>query len=358
MVNVQKNDNNQIKLGKFQLLSGGNLTMLLLKLRTLIALILLVITFSILDPNFLTMQNITILTTQVVLWAVLGMGMTFVIVTSGIDLSVGSVVGLTGMVAGTLLQYGLSLPMFGVKIFFGVFAISIITLLVGAVVGAINGTLVTRFNVPPFIATLGMLYVAQGVAMLTSNGNTYSNLYGTAQYGNTGFPNIGSGTFLAIPYPIWIMVILGVLATYIFRKTPLGWHTYAVGGNEKAALLSGVRVNRVKMFAYIFSGICAAIVGLIITSQLVAANPSTGSGWELNAIAATVLGGTSLMGGKGTIPGTVIGAFVIGVLNDGMVMKGVSEFWQLVITGSVIVLAIIIEQVQSNLQRRLELQGR
>lgn len=352
---LNKEKENYIGEIKAKKVSGIHLGMVLLKMRTMIALILLIIVFSMLDQNFLTTQNLIILTTQVVLWAVLGIGMTYVIVTGGIDLSVGSVVGLSGMVSGILIYKGLILPMFGVKIYFDVFTIILITLGVGCVVGAVNGILITRFKVAPFIATLGMLYVAQGFALLSSNGNTYSNLYGIAQYGNTGFPNLGSGTFLGLPIPIWIMIVLGVISAYVFRKTPLGLHTYAVGGNEKAAQLSGIRVNRVKMFAYIFSGFCAAMVGLIITSQLVASDPSTGNGWELNAIAAAVLGGTSLMGGKGSIGGTIVGAFVIGVLSDGMIMMGISEFWQMIITGSVIVLAIIIEQLQGNLQRKLEL---
>lgn len=336
--------------------SGTRLAVLALKMRTLIALIILVVVFSILAKNFLTGNNLIILTTQVVLYAVLAVGMTYVIVTGGIDLSVGAIVGLSGMTAAILIQNGLTLRMFGVRIYFSVWTVVLIALLVGALVGAINGILVTRFKVAPFIATLGMMYVAQGAAMLSTNGNTLSNLGGSRAYGNTGFLTIGSGTLLKLPIPIWIMIVLAIIAAYVFQKTPLGWRVYAVGGNEKAAQLSGIRVNAVKMFVYIFSGICAAIVGLIITSQLASANPSTGSGWELDAIAAAVLGGTSLMGGKGNIGGTVIGAFVLGVLSDGMIMVGVSEFWQQVITGAVIIFAVIIEQVQSNLQNKLALQ--
>lgn len=332
--------------------------MILLKFRTFIALILLIVFFSFSAPNFLTSHSLILIASHVVLYAILGIGMTYVIVAGGIDLSVGSIVGLSGMIAGGLIYEGLALPMFGVKIFFNVFVVILITLMMGALVGAVNGLLVTRFHVAPFIATLGTLYVARGAAMLRSNGETFPNLVGDPGLGNTGFPVLGAGNLLGVPLPVWIMAIIGLIAAYIFKKTPLGWHIFAVGGNEKAAELSGIRVKRVKLFVYMFSGFCAAMVGLIVSSQLVAAHPATGETWELNAIAAAVLGGTSLAGGRGTIGGTIVGAFVIGVLSDGMVMIGVSEFWQMVIKGTVIVLAVIVDQIQRNLQNKLVLQSR
>lgn len=154
------------------------------------------------------------------------------------------------------------------------------------------------------------------------------------------------------------MIVIGFIAAYLFKKTPFGWHNFAVGGNERAAELSGIRVKRVKKLVYMFSGFCAAMVGVIVSSQLVASHPATGETWELNVIAAAVLGGTSLAGGRGTIGGTILGAFVIGVLSDGMVMMGVSEFWQMVIKGLVIVLAVIVDQFQGKLQNKLALESR
>jgi erythritol transport system permease protein len=227
-----------------------------------------------------------------------------------------------------------------------------ITLVVGMLIGLANGLIITRFNVAPFIVTLGMLYVARGFALLRNNGATFPNLVGDPALANTGFPLLGTSTFIGLPYSIWIMVGIGLLAVFLTLKTPFGRQVYAIGGNERAALLSGVRVKNVKTITYIISGFCSALVGLIITSQLVSSHPATGTSFELNAIAAVVLGGTSLVGGRGTIGGTIIGAFVIGVLNNGMIIEGVSSFWQTVITGVVIIVAVIIDQVQQKLQER------
>ena len=202
----------------------------------------------------------------------------------------------------------------------------------------------------PFIATLGMLYVARGFALLISGGSTFSNLAGIPSLHNTGFLVLGRGTFLGLPLPIWIMAFLAAAGALVARRTPFGRHVYAVGGNEESARLSGIRVKRVKLLTYVISGFCAALVGLIIASQLGASHPATGEMYELNAIAVVVLGGTSLMGGRGTITGTIIGAFIIGVLENGMVLVGVSEFWQIVIKGGVIILAVVVDQLQQRMQ--------
>lgn len=332
--------------------SNPSARVLLLRLRTYIALILLVIVFAALSPAFLTTGNLVILTKQVALNAILGIGMTFVILTGGIDLSVGSIVGFCGIIGGLLINQGLVLPLFGVAVFFNIWIVVLIALLAGVLVGAINGLLVTKLGVAPFIATLGTLYVARGAALLISNGATFPNLVGNPELGNTGFPLLGSGTFLSLPYPIWLMLGFAGVAAFITTKTPFGRRVYAVGGNEHAAVLSGIQVDRIKLFTYMISGFCAAMVGLIISSQLVAAHPATGETFELNAIAVVVLGGTSLMGGRGTIGGTIIGAFVIGVLTNGMVLVGISEFWQTVIKGLVIVLAVVVDQLQYRIQQR------
>lgn len=334
---------------------GPPLILLILKLRTFIALIAVFVFFSIAAPNFLSAENMVIMSKHVALNAFLAIGMTFVIITGGIDLSVGSIVGLCGMVAGGLILHGLDLGI-GYTLYFNIFEIILITLMVGVLVGALNGVLITQLNVAPFIATLGTLYVARGLALLSSDGATFPNLAGDPEYGSTGFATLGAGGFLGVPFTIWILIAVTAGAAYLAARTPLGRHIYAVGGNERGAALSGVKVNRVKMFVYMFSGFCAAIVGLIISSQLVAAHPATGETFELNAIAAAVLGGTSMSGGRGRILGTIVGAFVIGILSDGLVMMGVSAFWQIVIKGVVIIAAVVVDQAQQKLQSRVALQ--
>jgi len=332
--------------------SGVVLGRLLLRLRAFIALGLIFAFFAIINDSFLSTSNLVILTKQVAINAILGIGMTFVILTGGIDLSVGSIVGLAGMIAGALINEGLILELFGVTVYFNVMIVIMLTLVVGMLVGLVNGIVITRFNVAPFIATLGMLYVARGLALLSASGATYPNLVGDPALGNTGFPQLGAGTLLGLPYSIWIMFGLTAIAIFVATKTPFGRQVYAIGGNERAARLSGVRVKRVTMLTYVICGLCSAMVGLIIASQLVAAHPATGDTFELNAIGAVVLGGTSLAGGRGTVFGTLIGAFVIGVLRNGMVLEGLSSFIQTIITGAVIILAVVVDQLQVRLQQR------
>ena len=334
---------------------NNQLGMMLLKGRTVIVLAVLVVFFSFAAQNFLSINTFMLIAKHVALYGILAIGMTCVIITGGIDLSVGAVVGLAGMIAGGLIQKGLVLG--GYTLYFNVPLVFLITVLCGAAIGAANGLVITRLKVAPFIATLGMMYVVRGFANLRSGGATYSNLVGHPALGNTGFPTLGRSIF-GVPTGAIILVVIAVLASIVLRKTPFGWHVLSVGGNERAATLSGVKSNRVKIMVYMFSGVCAAIVGMINTAQLVAAHPASGESWEMNAIAAAVLGGTSMAGGIGTIGGTIVGAFVIGVINDGMVMCGVSEFWQMVIKGLVIVLAVVIDQFQRSLQAKMALQAR
>ncbi|WVT75758.1 ABC transporter permease (plasmid) [Sinorhizobium chiapasense] len=334
--------------------SSGSALLTLMKLRTFIALFAVIIFFSIAAPNFLSTANMILMTKHATQNAFLAIGMTFVIITGGIDLSVGSIVGLCGMIAGGLIMYGVALPL-GYTVYFNVVEVAIIVAVVGILIGAINGLLITRLNVAPFIATLGTLYVARGMALLYSDGQTLPNLTGRADLGNQGFSYLGSGTILGLPVSVWILIAVAGGAAYFARFVPLGRHIFAVGGNERASRMSGIRVNRVKMFVYMFSGFCAAIVGLVISSELMASHPATGTNLELNAIAAAVLGGTSMSGGRGTIGGTIIGAFVIGILSDGLVMMGVSSFWQMVIKGLVIIVAVVVDQAQRRLQQRVTL---
>jgi erythritol transport system permease protein len=318
----------------------------LLRLRAYIALVALVVTFSLLTPDFLTTGNLTILVKHVAINAILAIGMTFVILSGGIDLSVGSVAGLSGMIAGALISQGIVVESAGHIVYVSASLAVAIALLGGMAAGAVNGLMVAGLGVPPFIATLGALYVARGTALLISGGATFPNLSGSPTLGNTGFTWLGANSVWGLPAPIWIMTLVAAAAVVVAGHTRFGRYVYAVGSNERAALLAGVRVRRVKFAVYVISGFCAALVGLIIAAQLAAAHPATGTTFELNAIAAVVLGGTSLMGGRGTIGGTLVGAFVIGVLADGLVLMGVSEFWQMVIKGTVIVVAVIADRGQ------------
>jgi erythritol transport system permease protein len=323
-------------------------------MRSFIFLIVLLGFFSLNAPNFLNPDSLLIMVKHAARYAIIAIGMTYVILAGGIDLSVGSIVGIVGMIVGWMLERGVTIG--DSKVFFSVWFVLLVGMAVGAFVGAVNGLLVTRFKVAPFIATLGVQYIARGFAALRSSGETYADLAGHPELGNLGFGILGGGRFLGIYLSILIMVAVAALATYVARKTPFGRHVYAVGGNERAAELSGVRVNRIKMSVYIIAGLCSALAGMIITSELMTAHPNRGDGFDLSAIAAVVLGGTSLDGGRGTIWGTIIGAFVIGVLNDGMAMMDVSWFWQQVIRGAVIVVAVIFDQFQQGLERRTALQ--
>ena len=280
-----------------------------------------------------------------------------IILTGGIDLSVGAVAGICGMVAGALLTNGLPLWN-GDILFFNVPEVILCVAIFGVLVGLVNGAVITRFGVAPFICTLGMMYVARGSALLFNDGSTYPNLNGMEALGNTGFATLGSGTLLGVYLPIWLMIGFLVLGYWLTTKTPLGRYIYAIGGNESAARLAGVPIVKAKIFVYAFSGLCAAFVGLIVASQLQTAHPMTGNMFEMDAIGATVLGGTALAGGRGRVTGSIIGAFVIVFLADGMVMMGVSDFWQMVIKGVVIVTAVVVDQFQQKLQSKVILMRR
>ncbi|MBQ9274536.1 MAG: ABC transporter permease [Succinivibrio sp.] len=330
--------------------------MLLLKARTFIALLAVVLFFGFMVSNFITVSNLLIMTQHVAITGLIAIGMTLVILTAGIDLSVGSVVGLGGMIAGLLLTQGVT---FGDHmLFFSVIEVIIIVMIFGGLVGLVNGVIITKCGVAPFICTLGMLYIGRGAALLVNNGSTFPNLVGLEELGNTGFAELGSGTVLGIYIPIWIMVVMTLIAIYITNKTPLGRYIYAIGSNENGARLAGVPIIKTKLFVYIFSGVCSAIVGLILASQLLTSHPMTGNMFEMDAIGAAALGGTSLAGGRGKVLGSIIGAFVIVFLADGMVMMGVSNFWQMVIKGMVIIAAVIIDQFQERLQRKVVLMSR
>lgn len=317
--------------------------------RALIALIVIIIIFSLLSDNYLTLSNLLVMTRHVALNAILAIGMLMVILNGGIDLSVGSTVGLSGVIAGVLLQ-GLGIPALDIILYPAVWVVIACSLIIGTLVGFINGILITKFRVAPFVATLGMLYVARGAALLITDGRTFPKLQGSPELGNTGFNLIGNAAPLGVPMAVWVMLVIAAVAAFVLGKTAFGRWLYASGGNERAAELSGVPVKKVRVRVYMIAGFCAAIAGLIISSELTSAAPQTGDSYELNAIAAVVMGGAALSGGRGNIRGTLIGAFVIGFLADGLVIVGVSSYWQMVIKGAVIVMAVALDQLQQRLK--------
>ncbi|WP_274424754.1 ABC transporter permease [Chelativorans sp. YIM 93263] len=328
-----------------------DLVKLLLEGRAFFALIAIIIAFSLLSPVYFSLNNFLIMSSHVAIFGLLALGMMLVILTGGIDLSVGSTLALSGVVAGFLMQ-GVSLEMFGVVLYPPVWVVVILTCGVGAFVGLINGVLVAFFKVPAFVATLGLLYVARGVALLMTNGLTYNNLDGSPELGNTGFEWLGFNRLLGVPIGVIVLALVAIACSLMLNRSALGRWIYSTGGNERAAELSGVQVKRVKVTVYILSGICSAIAGLVLSSQLTSAGPTAGETYELTAIAAVVIGGAALTGGRGTVRGTLLGAFVIGFLSDGLVIIGVSSYWQTVFTGAVIVLAVLLNSIQYRGGRR------
>lgn len=298
------------------------------KLGPLLGLILLVVIITIMSPNFLTVNNLMNVLRQVSINALIAFGMTFVILTGGIDLSVGSILALTGAVTAGLLAGGMD-PILAM----------LIGLVLGAILGAINGIIISKGNVAPFIATLATMTIYRGLTLVYTEGRPISGLGDSLS-----FQMIGKGYFLGIPVPVVIMVVAFAVLYFILKKTTFGRRVYAVGGNEEASRLSGIKVGRIKIYVYALTGALAALASLILTSRLNSAQPTAGNMFELDAIAAVVLGGTSLTGGRGWIVGTLIGALIIGVLNNGLNLIGVSSFFQQVVKGAVILLAVLIDR--------------
>ncbi|MFO1074705.1 MAG: ABC transporter permease [Geminicoccaceae bacterium] len=328
-------------------LTGGriDLAKVLLEGRAFFALIVIVLVFSILSPNYFSVGNFLTMANHVAIYGLLSIGMLLVILNGGIDLSVGSALALAGVVAGALMQ-GVALSAMGVVLYPPVWVVVVLTCALGAGIGLVNGVLIAYLRVPAFVATLGTLYVARGVALLMTNGLTYNNLGGRADLGNTGFDWLGFNRLLGVPIGVLVLAVAAILCHLMLTRTAFGRWLYASGGNERAAELSGVPVKGVKIAVYMLSGVCAALAGLVLSSQLTSAGPTAGTTYELTAIAAVVIGGAALTGGRGTVGGTMLGAFVIGFLSDGLVIVGVSAYWQTVFTGAVIVLAVLLNSIQ------------
>ena len=292
---------------------------------TLIGLIGLCLVLWILTPYFLTVSNLLNVAQQISIIAIIAVGMTFVIITAGIDLSVGSVLAFSGMVTGSVLQAGFALP---VAIFVGLF--------VGGLSGIVNGVLITYGRLPPFISTLGMMSVARGAARLITKGRPISGF-------SESFRDLATAEVFNIPLPVLIMAGVYLVAYFALARTKLGRYTYAMGGNEEAAILSGVNVKAYKIAVYGLCGMLSGLAAIILTARLNSAGPNAGIMYELDAIAATVIGGTSLMGGEGTITGTLIGALIMGVLRNGLNLLGISSYIQDIVIGAVIILAVLMD---------------
>jgi ribose transport system permease protein len=306
------------------------------ELNILLALIALCTFLSFATPYFLTTANALGVARAFSLTAIAAIGQTMVIITGGIDLSVGSVLALSGLSTGLLLADGWPLVP------------SILAGLgVGVIFGMCNGLLITRIGLPPFIATLGMLSIGRGLVYVLTKGYPV-----TVPRGEDLLLQLGQGYVGIVPIPVIIMLGITVIATAFLNKTTLGRYIYAVGGNEEAARLAGINVGRVKLFVYTMSGFLAAVSGIILLSRLVSAQPSAGLGFELPVIAAAIIGGTSLLGGEGTVLGAVLGAAIIGVLENGMVLLGVNTYAQQAVTGAVVLLAVALDIWQKRRRER------
>jgi ribose transport system permease protein len=280
---------------------------------------------SCLTPHFFTVANLLNVAQQTVINAIIAVGMTFVIISGGIDLSVGSILAFAGVVMAHALRLGWPLPL---AILAGV--------AVGAGCGLVNGLLIAYGRLPPFIATLGMMSVARGGALLATDGRPVSGF-------GEGFRWLATGQVAAVPVPVLVMLLVYAAAHFALQRTKFGRYTYAIGGNEEASLLSGVPVRLYKIGIYVVGGALAALSAVILTARLNSAQPIAGLNYELDAIAAAVIGGTSLMGGQGSVVGTLVGALIMGVLRNGLNLLGVSSFIQQVVIGGVIIAAVLLD---------------
>ncbi|WP_448668153.1 ABC transporter permease [Aerococcus viridans] len=315
------NTNENVK-GKFEYKE------LLSKLGPLLALIVLIIFVSILSPSFLSLTNLMNLMRQVSTNALIAFGMTFVIITGGIDLSVGSTLALSSAIMAGMIVNGFD-PLIAMTV----------SLIAGFVLGAVNGLLITKGKLVPFIATLATMTIYRGATLVLTDGKPITGLDETFI-----FQFMGKGYFFGIPFPIVITLVVFALLFVLLHKMSFGRKTFAIGGNEKASFIAGVKSNKIKIFVYSISGVLASLAGIILTSRLNSAQPTAGESYEMDAIASVVLGGTSMSGGKGRIFGTLIGALIIGTLNNGLNLLGVSTFYQQIVKGIVIIIAVLIDR--------------
>lgn len=314
MSSTQKNTSFQ--LGKF-----------LIEQRSIIALLVLIAIVSGINPDFFSVDNILNILRQTSVNAVIAVGMTFVILIAGIDLSVGSILALTGAIAASMV--GAELP---------IILVIVATLLLGTFLGGVSGIIVAKGKVQAFIATLVTMTLLRGVTMVYTDGRPISTGFSDVA---DSFAYLGTGYLFGIPVPIWLMVIVFAVAWYILKHTQIGRYIYALGGNEAATQLSGINVTKIKIFVFAVSGFLSALAGLIVTARLSSAQPTAGVSYELDAIAAVVVGGTSLMGGKGRVMGTLIGALIIGFLNNALNLLDISSYYQMIAKALVILVAVL-----------------
>jgi ribose/xylose/arabinose/galactoside ABC-type transport system permease subunit len=288
--------------------------------------IIICLILSLISPQFLTVSNWTIIITQASINALLAFGVTFVIITGGIDLSLGSMVAVTGVTAAMLAHpdiFPVALPIFA-------------GLLAGFLMGLFNGFIITKSKIAPFIVTLGTMTIGRGLALILSKGRPVSNL-------SDSFNFIGGGDILGMPFPIIVLILVFIICSLILKKTLLGRYIYAIGGNEQASRASGVNVNQVKIAVYSISGLLAGLAGILLTSRITTGQPNAGAGFELDAIAAAVIGGTSTSGGTGTMTGTLVGVLLIGVINNGLDLLNVTSYYQQVVMGIIIIGAVVLD---------------
>ncbi|MHC1770148.1 MAG: ABC transporter permease [Flexilinea sp.] len=288
----------------------------------------MILLLSVGTDSFFTVKNVLNVLRQISMNAILALGMTFVIISDGIDLSVASTVALAGVLAGSFAhpgEYPIIVPI-------------LVAAGLGLSVGLCNGLTIAYSGIPPFIVTLGFQQIVRGVAFIFTNGTSVINFSKPYKY-------IGQGVLADIPFPIYLLVLVAIIAYLVLQKTKYGRHIYATGGNIRAAAVSGINVKKIKTSVYVISGLCAGIVGLILTSRTNSSNPNVASGDELDAIAAAVIGGTSMSGGKGTILGTLVGALLIGILNNGLDLINVSSYIQQVVKGAIIIAAVLIDRM-------------
>ncbi|GBU09142.1 D-ribose ABC transporter permease [Gammaproteobacteria bacterium] len=321
----------QIKTVKTVAINKTQLKSILMKLAPLMSLILLIIYFSLASPHFFSVANLMSVALQTSVIGIMAIGVTYVIITAGIDLSLGSIMAFSGVIVGMVASYNMPISL---AIMAGVFA--------GTFCGFINGFLVAKAKIPAFIATLGIMMSVRGINMVLTDGRS---LY-FIKYPE--FKSLAQGyLFNTIPLPVIYFFVIAIIAAFILKRTVVGRYIYALGSNEAAAKLSGIKVDRIKLFAFSFSGLMAGISGVILASRINSGNPSGGQGYELEAIAAVIIGGTSLNGGIGTIGGTIIGAFIMSILKNGLNLMGVSQFWQMVAMGGVVIGAVYLDTLRN-----------
>lgn len=295
----------------------------------LIGLAIMCVIISVASPKFLTEKNLMNVLRQISSNLYLACGMTMILIVGGIDLSVGSVIAVIGVLGGTLINMNIPLPL-----------VVLICLAVGAFFGLISGGMIANTTLPPFIVTFSMMSILRGFAYVYTNGVT-------VRINDPGYLQMGTGYLGIVPLPVIYLIVILLIVYVIMSKTKLGRHLYATGGNDKAAKFSGINVKKVRLFVYIFSGVMAAFAGLMLSSRSYSGNPIAGNGAEMDAIAACVLGGVSFSGGYGYIGGTIIGALIIGFLNNGLNLMGIGSFWQTILKGVVILAAVYVDYLKN-----------